>query len=314
MDIPVQPMEPLLRTEPFEDPSFIYQVKWDGIRCLSLWEKNQILHLWGKKGQEITSHYPFLSTINPGTSFPFLLDGEMVLLNPEGKPSFPHLMQYHLSRKKKQVPPGYRLSYMVFDLLMVEGEWLTKQPLSERQSLLKKNIHTTDEITIVPSFVEGTLLYQATKEHGVEGIVAKRSQSLYLAGKSHHDWFKMKHAILQNCVVGGIVWKDDRREEIRSLLTGAYYHNHLFYLGSVYSGLSQSDLQLLKEHRNKLETKECPFHTRPKTKDPITWLTPSFTLKVEFMEWSPGYKMRAPHIKSFLTLPPNQCLLPEKPT
>ena len=299
MEIPVQPMEPLLRAEPFEDSNFVYQVKWDGIRCLSLWEKNEALHLWGKKGQDITSHYPFLYTKHLNTAFPFLLDGELVLLNPEGKPSFPHLMQYHRSLKRKQVHVGYRLTYMVFDLLMLNGQWLVNRPLSERQSLLQKNIKTTDQISIVPSFSEGTLLYQATKEHGVEGIIAKRLQSPYQMGKAHHDWFKIKHSLLQNCVIGGIVWKDDLREEIRSLLTGAYYHDQLFYLGAVYSGLTHRDLHLLKEAIEKLEGKECPFHEGPQTKAPITWLTPSLTLRVGFMEWSPSYKMRAPHCEEF---------------
>lgn len=314
MEIPVQPMEPLLRAEPFEDPNFIYQVKWDGIRCLSLWDKKGDLHLWGKKGQEIiTAQYPFLSTKHPSTSYPFLLDGELVLLNPEGKPSFPHLMQYHRSRKRKQVPVGYRLAYMVFDLLMLDGQWLVHQPLSDRQRMLQEEITTTEGISIVPSFSEGTLLYHATKEHGVEGIVAKRLQSTYQVGKSHHDWFKFKHSLLQNCVIGGIVWKDHKREEIRSLLIGAYYHDQLFYLGTVYSGLTHRDLHLLKEETKNLERTGCPFQNNPQTKAPITWLNPSLTIRVAFMEWSPNYKMRTPHIKNFLTLPPSQCLMLEKP-
>lgn len=313
MEIPVQPMEPILRAEPFEDADFIYQVKWDGIRCLSLWDKKDLLHLWGKKGQGFTSQYPFLYTEHLSTAFPFLLDGELVLLTPEGKPSFPHLMQYHRSKKRKRVPDGYRLAYMVFDLLMLKGEWLVHQPLSVRQSILQKEIKTTDHISIVPSFSEGTLLYEATKEHGIEGIVAKRLQSPYQMGKSHHDWFKIKHSYLQNCVIGGIVWKSNQRDEIRSLLTGAYYHNKLFYLGAVHAGLNHRDLQRLIEETKPLESKECPFHEKPQTKVPITWLTPSLTLRVAFMEWSPGYKMRDPHVKSFLTLSPNQCLLAEEP-
>lgn len=311
MKIPVQPMEPILRPEPFDKEDFLYQVKWDGIRCLSLWDKGKLLHLWGKKGQEMTSHYPHLK-IDAKTPFSLLLDGEIVLLNPEGKPSFPRLMQYHLHRIKK-IPPGYALGYMVFDLLLWNNKWTLTKPLTERQKLLEEMITPSEGVQIVPSFSEGILLYRITGEHKLEGIVAKRKTSLYHGGKSHQDWFKIKHQILQPCIIGGILWKEEGKEEIRSLLVGAYYQDQLFYIGSVATGLSHKDRLLLKEGTKKWMRIDSPFIQGPGVRMPVTWLNPKIALQVEFMEWSPDKKMRVPRIKGFLSIDPATCTLDEAP-
>lgn len=311
MQIPLQPMEPILRPDPFDDADFLYQVKWDGIRCLSLWDGNQLQNLWGKKGQEMTSRYPSLQ-ITSSQKGTLLLDGELVLLNPEGKPSFTHLMKVHLHHKKN-IPKGYSLAYMVFDLLMMNGQWLTTIPFVERQKQLQEILVPSQMVQIVPSFPDGKLLYQVTGEHRLEGIVAKRKNSAYHKGKSHQDWYKIKHKVRLSCVLGGILWKEEEKQQIRSLLVGAYYKNNLYYIGSVSSGLTAKDMANLKNSIHQLERKQSPFSGEPYPKSPVTWIHPLVTMEVEFMEWSADKKMRAPHIIGFLTKASRDCLLDEEP-
>lgn len=311
MEIPIQPMEPILRRNPFDDPDFLYQVKWDGIRCISLWNGEQLQNLWGKKGQVMTSHYPNLR-ISSSQKGALLFDGEIVLLNPEGKPSFPHLMKVHLHHKKR-IPAGYSLAYMVFDLLMRKDHWVTTKPLVERQNLLQEILIPSQTVQIVPSFSDGKLLFQVTGEHQLEGIVAKRKNSAYNKGKCHQDWFKIKHNVRLSCVLGGVLWKEEEKKQIRSLLVGAYYENKLHYIGSVSSGLTAKDLTNLKNSVTHLEQNQSPFTREPHPRAPVTWMNPILTMEVEFMEWSPDQKMRAPHIIGFLTKSPQDCLLNEEP-
>ena len=311
MQIPIQPMEPILRPDSFDNPDFLYQVKWDGIRCISLWDGEKPQHLWGKKGQVMTSHYPSFR-ITPSHKSTLLLDGEIVLLNAEGKPSFSHLMKVHL-RHKKTIPTGYTLAYMVFDLLMMNDQWLTEKPLIERQDLLQDILIPSQMVQIVPSFPDGSLLFQVTGEHHLEGIVAKRKESTYQKGKSHQDWFKIKHNVRLSCVLGGVLWKDEGKQEIRSLLVGAYYDKNLHYIGSVSAGLRANDLANLKNSIKELEENHSPFFKEPHLKTPVTWARPILTMEVEFMEWSADQKMRAPHILGFLTKAPQDCLLDEEP-
>lgn len=311
MQIPIEPMEPILNTEPFDDPDFLYQVKWDGIRCISHWKGEELQNLWGKKGQVMTSHYPFLKIVSSLKKGTLLLDGELVLVTPEGKPSFHKLMKVHLNRTKR-IPSGYSLVYMVFDLLMVNNQWLTMKPLMDRQKQLEEILHPSPMAQIVPSFSDGKLLYQVTGEHQLEGIVAKRKNSVYSKGKSHRDWFKIKHNLRLNCVLGGILWKDEKKQDIRSLLVGAYVQNKLYYIGSVASGLTGKDRIQLEEAIHGIARNHSPFEGNvTQLNGPVTWIQPLLTMEVEFMEWSPEHKMRSPRLIGFLTIPSRQCILAE---
>lgn len=308
---PIPSMEPVLWPHPFDDPAWIFQPKWDGVRIQAHVGSGQV-RLFSKRGVDRTMQYPELvsqlsQSLETGTA---ILDGEAVVFW-QDRPSFPRIMRRELAAKPDivvQLVQSLPVTYLVFDMLYLQGRSLIDLPLEERQAILHQQVTPTESMLLTDSFPgHGRLLFNHMVERGWEGIVAKRLGSPYRAGKNQ-DWRKVKVKQHQQCVVGGYTLTS---RGLGSLLLGAYRQNDLVYVGRAGSGLSDRHIRLLLPQLKATTVTACPFRPKPALgRLALQWVEPTLTLEVEFTEWTESLQLRHPVIKGFTSDPPSVCQLP----
>ncbi len=304
---PFYPMEPLPWPEPFDDTSYLFQVKWDGVRILAHIGRGRV-YLHNRKLRERTRHYPELDRLVNLVRGEAVLDGEMVAFK-EGRPSFPLILERDLAvpggiaaRRSLALVP---VCYMIFDIVYSNGEDLTGHPLGYRQERLRQVVSEDETVHLVESFDTGIALFGAVSEQGMEGIVAKRRDSVYVRGKKNNAWLKIKKRIRQLVVIGGYTV---RQGQINALLTGAYLGSRLVYTGRVAAGLSASDLAGLTPFLQASRRDTSPFDGMPPGRDRV-WVEPRLAVLVEFQEWTDDLHMRQPVIRGFTKDRPEACKL-----
>lgn len=303
----IVPMEPAAVREPFDDPAFLYQVKWDGVRLLAFSEGGTV-HLQNRRLRLRDGFYPELDGLprllkKDGV----VLDGEVVAFA-QGKPSFPLVLrreQVTSPARVRELLRSVPVTYLVFDLLYLGGEPLLKLPLHARQEKLACVLRPDGAIQLVESFPLGSKLFAAVKEQGLEGIVAKRRDSPYLPGAKSRDWLKVKVRRRQLCLVGGYSVKGKR---LQSLLVGAWRGADLIYLGRVGTGLKAQEWDLLAKALEELAVPECPFAGCPQSPS-YRWVRPVLPVWVEFSEWTEDLHLRAPSVVGFARAGPEECRL-----
>lgn len=293
-------MEPILIDKPMNEPEFIYQVKWDGVRMIAGVEDGKVILI--NKHQHIrTMQYPELHNISDYLSASrVVLDGEVIALH-QGKPSFHSVMRRDSSRTQESIEYLKRLvpvTYMVFDLLLIDGKSLLNETLTTRSNKLYKILTNGENFHLVEDFNNGSELYDATRTMQLEGIVAKKITSSYHSGKKHQDWFKIKHHQSITCTVGGYT---TRNNMINSLLLGLPEDDKLIYIGKAAAGLTTLHLQILTEQLPHLTIKESPFVNLCTRSYAINFVQPVLQVMVEFLEWTEQGRLRSPVIKGFVT-------------
>jgi bifunctional non-homologous end joining protein LigD len=293
-DVPAKPMprgiKPMLATpikEPFDDPDWIFEMKWDGYRAIaeirdgdvSLYSRNRIS--LGKKFS------PILDTLRK-FGFVAVLDGEIVVVDDRGYPDFQLLQDYQKSGS------GHLL-YQVFDLLYFEGHDLTNLPLARRKELLKKILPSAPNIKFSDHVgKEGVLFFRVVKEKGLEGIIAKHSRSVYRMGKRSRQWLKAKTNLTQEGVIAGFTEPGGSRKHFGALILGVYRRDELVYIGHAGGGFGAKALGEIRKKLNPLIRKTCPFRTEPKTNAPVAWVKPEMVCEVSFHGWTDDGIMRQP--------------------
>jgi bifunctional non-homologous end joining protein LigD len=295
-------MEPVQVDEAFDSDAFLFQIKWDGVRCLAYSGNNGELRLINRHLNERTTQYPelvrSLSLMPENTVF----DGEIVVLGEDGKPSFPRILQRDLVRSPSTVQKVMRSHpalYMVFDLLWLKGENLTNRPLVERIEKLGNLLDNKAPIIYVESvFNHGIALSEASRNEGLEGIVAKDKNSPYLIDKKVPLWKKIKNWRSIRVKVGGYLLDETGR--LRSLVIGLQEEDGLRHVGSVSSGLTQENIKILKQYFDSKPEVPCPLKSAPaKYSDTVRWVPPEIGLTVRFLEWGSDGKLRNPTLISF---------------
>jgi len=307
---PVVPFEPI-RTEIFpQGPEWVGQVKWDGVRILTYWD-GQSVKLFNRKKHERTRHYPEISEISAYCQAKsIILDGEVIALGPEGKPSFYEVMRRDGLRRMENVPQAQKavpVTYMVFDILYLNGEWVTSSPLKERQHLLHSVITPNSNVQLVENFPDVQALYQAVEAQGLEGIVMKDLSSSYRINGKDSRWRKKKCYRDLIAAVGGVTL---RNQVVNALLLGLFDENGRFwYIGHAGTGkLSQSDWRNVTERIQPLLQEKMPFVNKPPRAQNAVWLRPEIAVKVQFAEWVDGHMLRQPSIQGFVDVPARQCV------
>lgn len=294
----MEPMEPVLVENVVEGAQWIHQVKWDGIRGLCYAERGEI-RLYTRSGRERIAWYPEISEVHRILDCrEAVLDGELIVLDEQGKPSFYRVMARERVKRQERLDhyrEKYPVHYMVFDILRMNERDLRGIPLSERKSILEGTLHNNGLIQVVSDYSDGEVLFSAMKEKGMEGIVSKHAASPYIAGKKHREWFKTKVKRRLLCVVCGIKLTN---RDIRSLILGIYQNGHLCPIGYVSSGLSDRDKTILMEALPELQQDESPFGKQYREKD-VIWLQPVLTALVIFMEREPQGGLRHPVLEGF---------------
>jgi len=289
-----------LAAGPFSDPAWFFEPKLDGLRALALIRDGQVT-LLSRNANDITAQYPALVgelTAQPAAQI--LLDGEIVALDEQGLPSFQLLQQrMHLSRpadiqrQDTQTP----VLYFVFDLLHLDGFDLTKVPMAQRKATLAQALLPSSLARYVDHVDgDGEEAYRQAVKLGLEGVVAKRRDGTYEAGKRSRVWLKVKGVLSAEFVVGGYSQgSGERAATFGALLLGYYDDGRLVYAGNVGSGFDQAGLKEIQRRLLELRSERRPFAEEPplgKTK--ATWVRPDLVAEVKFAQWTREGRLRAP--------------------
>jgi bifunctional non-homologous end joining protein LigD len=258
-------VKPMLATSgklPGND-GWAYEIKWDGVRALA-YVDGKSLHLESRNLLDITARYPELSDLPSGVSATeAILDGEVVAFDEHGKPSFStlqrrmHVADAHAVRAHVTATP---ILYAIFDVLFVDGESLMERPWTERRAVLDDLVTPGDRWRVPASHSDGAALADASRAQGLEGIVAKRTKSLYVPGRRSADWVKVKNIRRQEVVVGGWLAGAGRREgTIGAIIVGVYEGDDLRFAGKVGTGFTDAELDRVSGILAPLSRPTSPF-------------------------------------------------------
>jgi bifunctional non-homologous end joining protein LigD len=297
----IAPMLARAGAMPADPESWSFEIKWDGVRAISHVSANGV-RLESRNLRDISRSYPELSTPpeglarHPGT----VLDGEIVTFDPDGRPSFGRLQQrMHVSAPSPTLRAAVPITYVLFDVLYLDGEDLTGLSYRERRTQLE-SLGLSHGPWQVPEIHpgQGRALMEATHQRGLEGVVAKRLDSRYRPGARNGQWLKFKHSLRQELVVAGWLPGEGRREtRIGALLMGHYAAGKLIFDGRVGTGFSDRTLVELQEKLAPLVVPSSPFDPRPKLPAHAVYVTPQIVAEIEFTERTREGLMRAPSFK-----------------
>jgi bifunctional non-homologous end joining protein LigD len=304
-------------TLPPDDGSWALEMKWDGVRALAYCGAGEV-ELLSRTGQDISGTYPELGGLGTAVGGrQVLLDGEIVVLGDSGWPDFEALGQrMHVSAASAARLLAARLpvTYLVFDLLQLDGRPLLGEPYRERRALLEGlELHGARWQT-PPSFTgeTGQQVLNVSQQHGLEGVVAKRLESRYEPGKRSGSWLKIKNVHEQEAVVGG--WKPGQGRRaglIGSLLIGVHGPEGLEYTGHVGTGFTDQVLEMLTARLAPLRRDTSPFGTvvPPEHARGAVWAQPLLVVQVAFSGWTRENRMRAASYKGLRTdKPPTEVI------
>lgn len=291
---PVKPMphgiKPMLATlvkEPFDHPEWLFEVKWDGYRAIAELQDGKV-SLYSRNQLSLAKKFSAITETLQKFRLDAVLDGEIVVVDDQGQPNFQMLQNYKESA-------SHYLIYYVFDLLFFNGHDLTNLPLLRRKELLKKILPSDKSIRCSDHvWKEGVLFFNVVKEKGLEGIIAKHSQSIYRMDSRSRQWLKIKTQRAQEGVIGGFTEPKGGRKYFGSLILGVYEGDELIPIGSSGGGFGQETLKNIYEKLQPLIQKECPFKIKPTTNTPVTWVKPNLVCEVNFSEWTEEGLMRHP--------------------
>lgn len=307
----ITPFEPISTDHCPAGEDWIAQVKWDGVRMLTYFDGEEV-KLINRKGNERTLQYPeFTCVRNYCKSKSVILDGEIIGLA-GGRPSFHEVMKRDSLRRPEQIQYALgqvSVNYMIFDILYCDGEWVTDQSLSERQALLQQIIIPNEHLQLVPNYTDSERLFEVMKNQGWEGIVFKNLLSTYKIGGKDNRWQKRKIFRDLYAAIGGVTYRD---EIVNSVLLGLYDENRRFvYIGHAGTGkLTKEDWCKLTDRIFPHIINKRPFYHAPQRQKGAVWIQPTLTVKVRFLEWTPGGTMRHPSIQAMTEhVHVNQCLL-----
>lgn len=287
------------RAEPFADPGWGFEVKWDGVRTILSFDGAQV-KLTSRAGNDATSRYPELTSFAPPQ--PTILDGEIIALDSSNRPSFERLQQrMNLSSPAliMQATEAVPISFVAFDLLY-EGGPLIDLPWVDRRDRLASLALPDQFVLSQPVDGDPQFLWEFVVGRGIEGIVAKRLGSPYRPGQRSPDWQKITAFRSMRAVVGGFTdGEGGRTGTFGALLLGLWKPEGLVWVGAVGSGFSDADLRAVRSALDQMVAHKPPFINDRDLPKAATWVHPSLVAVVQFKEWTSAGKLRAPSFKGF---------------
>jgi bifunctional non-homologous end joining protein LigD len=302
---------PQLATPTEDLPSgnnWLYEIKWDGIRCLCFLRKGK-LSLISRSGTSLTDQFPELEGATPCLhAEEAILDGEIVVFDDHGRSDFQALQPRIMLNKRKQT--RFDAVLILFDLLYNDGYDLRGVPLEERVKLLNTVV---EESSIVRLSTHnrgiGKILLDFAKKHGLEGIMAKEALSPY-EGRRTNSWRKIKLVQEQDCVICGFT--TGRREAFASLILGIYRDSQLVYVGNVGTGFDTAQQKQLRALMDQRTAKSYPFAKNPHIPGKVTWVNPDLVTRIRYTLWTKEDRLRAPVFLGLRTdVTPQQCVREE---
>ncbi|MGB8917399.1 MAG: non-homologous end-joining DNA ligase [Candidatus Sulfotelmatobacter sp.] len=316
-------IHPMLATpvdQPFDGSEWLFEIKWDGYRAIAFIENGKS-RLVSRNQNELTARFPELKDlpkfVHAKTA---ILDGEVVALDDEGRASFSLMQQrtgFRAGGRRSAANADVPVLYYAFDLLYLDGYDWRKLPLEERKKKLASILITGDALRYSDHYEkQGKALFEMARAKGLEGILAKKRDSIYQERRST-DWLKIKITHRLEAVIGGYTEPEGSRAHFGSIVLGLYdKQGRLIHVGQAGSGFDQKSLDEIWKLLKKRETKKNPFYGEVEALRKLTWVKTELVAEIEYAEWTGGAsggsgpKLRAP---VFLGLrddkDPKDCLL-----
>ncbi|MFZ0798915.1 MAG: non-homologous end-joining DNA ligase [Terriglobales bacterium] len=311
----IHPMLATTTAKAFDNPDWLFEIKWDGYRAVAFIENGRV-RLVSRNQNDLTKQFPELESLPQFVKAErAILDGEIVALDEEGRPSFSLMQQrtgFQPGKRRPQRREGVPVIYYAFDLLYLDGFDLRRVALEQRKQLLQERIVAggdgeSDVIHFSDHYAEkGLDLFAAARQRGLEGIVAKKRSSAYHEKRSS-DWLKIKITQRQECVVGGYTDPEGSREYFGALVLGLYpsaslragSQGRLIHVGQVGTGFDQKTLKEVFARLQPLKTKQNPFYGEIGGLRKVQFVRPKLVAEIKFAEWTHeteegGMKLRAP--------------------
>lgn len=289
MPVGVKPMLATLVDEPFDDPDWVYEVKWDGYRAIATVNKGEVELYSRNKKSFNEKFYPIYKALQQW-KINAVTDGEILVLNDKGVSNFGSLQNWRSEADGE-------LAYYVFDLLWYEGKDLMDLPLIQRQAILRSILPTNDDrIRVSKVFnASGTDFFNAAERMGLEGIIAKKASSTYSPDLRSKEWLKIKINKRQEVVIGGYTRNEDSPKQFSSLLLGVFEGGKFQYVGKVGTGFSDKLQKEMMAQFKPFIIDKNPFDIEPDYNKPsrfrpnppkakATWLKPELVCEVSFAE------------------------------
>lgn len=282
---------------------WVYEVKWDGMRVIADASEGE-LRLFSRNGRDVTVSFPELARVTDGVQ-DGLFDGEIIALD-EGIPSFGALAErMHVADPKRAAALAERIpvTMMTFDLLRLYGVELMARPLTERRRSLDQ-LALPPRWSLSPTYDDGPSLFDATLAQGLEGVMAKRTWSLYHPGRRSKDWVKTPHHRAESVLVGGWRFDTGSASRIGSVLVGLPNGNGgVHYLGRVGSGIGGAHATALASALQSLTRKASPFDDELPREDVVgtTWCEPEVIVDVRSLGLTRGGRLRQPVFRGIRT-------------
>ncbi|MDF2434152.1 MAG: bifunctional non-ous end joining protein LigD [Mucilaginibacter sp.] len=314
----IKPMLATLVDEPFDDPDWQYEVKWDGYRSLAFINNGEVELLSRNNKSFNDKFYPIYKLLQKW-KINAVLDGELLVLNEKGISNFGDLQNWRSEADGELV-------YYVFDLLWYDGKNLMGLPLTQRQAVLQDILPTDDDrIRISKVFnANGIDFFKAAQRMGLEGIIAKKCNSIYTSDLRSRDWLKIKVHKRQEVIIGGFTKNEDTTKNFSSLLLGVYNNGSLQYVGKVGTGFSDKVQKEMMSQFKPLIIDKSPFDVIPDVNKPsrfrpnppkakATWLKPELVCEVAFSEITSDGVFRHPSFQGMRIDKKAQDVILERP-
>ncbi|MEO8719555.1 MAG: DNA ligase D [Ginsengibacter sp.] len=301
---PPQKVSPMLATlvdKPFDKPGWMYEVKWDGYRAIAVL-KNGKTELFSRNSKSFNDKfYPIFQELKNWKT-DVIIDGEIISLHENGSADFSRLQSWRSEADGQLV-------YYVFDILWHEGKDLMQLPLIERRKILESILPQTENIKVSENFeTNGIEFFKLAKKMSLEGIMAKRQDSLYYPGTRSKDWLKIKTQERQEVVIGGFTKNEDSSKEFSSLLVGIFKNKKLVFKGKIGTGFTVKLQKELMKNFEPLIIPNSPFENEPDLNQPsrfrpnppkaqVVWLKPELICEVSYREMTKDGVMRHPSFK-----------------
>ncbi|MBC7388560.1 MAG: DNA ligase D [Opitutaceae bacterium] len=284
----ITPMLAKQGENPFSDPDWVFEIKWDGYRAVAECKMKEI-RLYSRNGLSFMNKYENVVAALEELKLDAILDGEVVVLDSESKPNFQLLQHY------PDTPEDSTLMYYVFDILQFKDKDLYNLTLLERKEILKKLIPENSIIRYCDHVVNGGKeFFKWVSEQGLEGMMAKKADSLYYPGKRTTEWRKVRNHNMQEVVIGGFTEPQGGRKHFGSLVLGMYLDGKFIYVGNVGTGFDDKSLKELYSQMIKLKVEKSPFSDKVKDVKKVTFIEPELVCNIKFTEWTEERSLRHP--------------------
>lgn len=281
----LRPMLATLIDEPFDDPAWVFETKWDGFRMIAEIQ-NGSATLYSRNGKILSERYMPVAQALEKIPLDCVIDGELVALDEHGRSRF-QLLQNALRQKSN-------LRYYVFDCLFAGGKDVRKLPLLDRKEILQKLLPKSGLVQLSVHRPEyGTQYFKQAKKEGQEGIIAKRADSTYQSGVRSRDWMKIKAVFEQEAVIVGFTEPRRSRAYFGSLALAVRADGKWKYVGHVGTGFDTPTLRDLYRKLSPLKSAKL-FPKKTKYNSTTTWVKPKYVAEVKFTEWTANDEMRHP--------------------